>query len=64
MRILLGNAFLRIDHQNSHISLFDRLHGLDHGEFLDRFKHLAALANACGVDDLVMLVTTLQINLD
>ena len=47
VRILLGDAFLRIHHQYRHVGLLNCLYGLDHREFFNRFKHLAALADAC-----------------
>ena len=64
MRILLGNILLRVQHQHHHVGFGNRLQGLHHREFLDRFEYLAAAADAGRVDQRVLLAIALERNLD
>ncbi len=64
MRVLLGDILLGIEQQHHHVGVRDRLQRLDHRELLDRFEHLAALAQASRVNQRVRLAATLELHID
>ena len=62
--ILLGNVLPRIEHQDNHLRVLDRLQCLDHRELLDGFEDSAAAAQAGGVNQRVFLAAALEIDFD
>ncbi|SKO42778.1 Uncharacterised protein [Mycobacteroides abscessus subsp. massiliense] len=63
-RILIGDILLRVQHQNSNVCRFNRLHGFDNGELFHCFIHFAATAHTCGIDDGKRFAFTFKINMD
>ena len=61
---MIDHAFAGVHHEDHHVGVFDRLQGFDHGEFFDFFVDLAALAHTGGVDQRVLLVVTLERDVD
>ncbi|CAM2159381.1 hypothetical protein PT2222_50242 [Paraburkholderia tropica] len=64
MRVLVGDFLVRIEQQNHHVSVGDRLQRLHDRELLDGFEHLAATAQAGRVDQRVLLAVALEIHID
>jgi hypothetical protein len=64
VRILLGDLGLRVQHQQHDVAGLDGLQRLDDGELLDRLEYLAALAQACGIDQRVAAAVALEVDLD
>lgn len=50
---MIGDAVLGVDDENDDVGVLDGLQGLDDGELLDGLEHLALLAKAGRVDELV-----------
>ena len=63
-RILIGDILLRVQHQNSDVCRFNRLHRFDNGELFHCFVHFAATAHACGIDDGKRFAFALEIDMD
>ena len=64
MGVLLGDFGLRVQHQQHDVAGLDGLQRLDDRELLDRLEHLAALAQAGGVDQRVAAAIAFEVDLD
>ena len=64
VRVLLGDAVLRVEQQDHDVRVLDRLQRLDDRKLLDRFEHLAAAAHARGVDQRVRASVALEVEID
>ena len=64
VRVLLGDAVLRVEHEHDDVRVVDRLHRLDDRELLGRLDHLALPAHAGRVDDRVALAVALEVERD
>ena len=62
--VLLGNAFLRIEHRNNHMRFFYRLQRFDDTEFLDGLTDSRLATNSRGIDQRVLAVVALERHLD
>ena len=64
VRILLGDAFGRVEHEDGDVRRLDRLQRLDDGEELGPLAGLAAAAQARGIDQRVAPAGALERHLD
>ena len=64
MRILLGNAFLRIHHQDGDVGFFNSLNGLDDGKLFYCFQHFAALTHTRSIDKDVVLAVAFKVDMN
>ena len=64
MRILVGDVLARVEHEDHHIGILDRLQGLDDGELLRGLVDLAAAPQARRVDEGVGPSAALEIDVD
>ena len=62
--ILIGNPLPRINHQQHHVGVFDRLQGFNHREFLDDIGDLTAFAHAGGVNQHIFTLVALHRDVD
>ena len=63
-RVLVGDAFVRVEHQHGHVRRFDGLQRLDHAEFLERILDARAAADAGGVDQRVAAAVAFERDAD
>ena len=64
VRVLLGHALARVEQQDHDVGVLDRLQRLHDRELLDRLEHLAAPADARGVDQRVATLVALEVEVD
>ena len=58
--VLIGNAFIRINHKNRNITAFHRGNGTDNTEALNLFLDLALAAHACRINKDIFLSVDLN----
>ena len=61
---MIGDAVLGVDDENDDVGVLDGLQGLDDGELLDGLEHLALLAKAGRVDELVGTAVVFEVDAD
>src|SRR5258706_14515318 len=64
VRVLVADVLPRVEQENDHVRVLNRLERLDDRKLLDLFDDLAATANARGVDQRVRLAAALEIEVD
>src|SRR5471030_535170 len=64
VQVVIDDTLAGIHHEDHDVGVLDRLQGFDHGELFNFFVDLAALAHTCGVDQRVLLVVTLERDVD
>src|SRR5471032_3026417 len=64
VQVVIDDTLAGVHHEDHHVGVFDRLQGFDHRELFNFLVDLAALAHTCGVDQRVLLVVTLERDVD
>ena len=64
LRILLGHALLRVDHDEAHVRTVDGHRGAQHAVALDHVVDLRLFAHAGGVDEDILALLVFKVRVD